>query len=410
MAENNSFAPLKTAEGAYPALPASVADVVCWGDGKPLDIDWGAGARLAGGTSLYTAEQMHAYATQAVAAQAPAAVAVPTDFELRERWRAAGGSFHGPCVETGTMPEAQLLPFLRELAATPAEMQPTPSQVLAITTAYEQGVGKGHDAYQRGVEIANPYCTSNYQCFEAWRLGYKEGKTQAARKAEVPDMTVADHFPHEQMDALALARYKVVPSDQSMYWRHAVVAGDGQQHLYNGREVDCQNMARKFAGAFLDGAFVFHSRHAAPQAQPAALDAARYRHLRDNCVREWVSRLEATKGKKTLDIEFAADGHDLDAAIDAAMAAAQDKRRILYTSPVATQGEKLEAKRYRYLRETDRYFSDEEDGAIYVRQVTITDGVITGSAILTDEELDAAIDAALSATTPPVATTKDDNQ
>lgn len=48
--------------------------------------------------------------------------------------------------------------------------------------------------------------------------------------------------------------------------------------------------------------------------------AARYDWLRDNCVREWVSRLESTKGKKTLDIEFEADGHDLDAALDAALA------------------------------------------------------------------------------------------
>lgn len=95
-------------------------------------------------------------------------------------------------------------------------------------------------------------------------------------KAEVQAEPVADDYPHEQMDALALARYKVVPSDQIMYWRHAVVAGDGNQHLYNGSEVDCQNMARKFAGAFLDGAFTFHERHTAPQAQPAdALDATK---------------------------------------------------------------------------------------------------------------------------------------
>ena len=81
-------------------------------------------------------------------------------------------------------------------------------------------------------------------------------------------------YPHEQMDALALARYKVVPSDQSMYWRHAVVAGDGQQHLYNGSEVNCQNMARKFAGAFLDGAFAFHSRYTSPVAtQGEQMDA-----------------------------------------------------------------------------------------------------------------------------------------
>lgn len=66
------------------------------------------------------------------------------------------------------------------------------------------------------------------------------------------------------------------------------------------------------------------------------------------------------------------------------------------TQPAA-QGMEQDAARYRYLRETDRYFSDDKDGAIYVRQVGITSGVITGSTILTDEELDAAIDAALAA-------------
>ena len=81
-------------------------------------------------------------------------------------------------------------------------------------------------------------------------------------------------YPHEQMDAMALDRYKVVPSNASMLWSHAVVAGDGTQQLYVGREVECQNMARKFAGAFLDGAFAFHSMAAAPTAQAApALEA-----------------------------------------------------------------------------------------------------------------------------------------
>ncbi|WP_448869368.1 hypothetical protein, partial [Delftia acidovorans] len=81
-------------------------------------------------------------------------------------------------------------------------------------------------------------------------------------------------YPHEQMDAMALDRYKVVPSNASMLWSHAVVAGDGTQQLYVGREVECQNMARKFAGAFLDGAFAFHSTAAAPTAPAApALEA-----------------------------------------------------------------------------------------------------------------------------------------
>lgn len=54
-------------------------------------------------------------------------------------------------------------------------------QILAITTAYEQGVGKGHQAYNSGKEIANPYSPA-YRCDLAWQYGYKEGKEQAAPK------------------------------------------------------------------------------------------------------------------------------------------------------------------------------------------------------------------------------------
>lgn len=42
-----------------------------------------------------------------------------TNDELRALWRSKGGSFHGPNIETGTMPEAKLLPFLRELMSLP---------------------------------------------------------------------------------------------------------------------------------------------------------------------------------------------------------------------------------------------------------------------------------------------------
>lgn len=52
---------------------------------------------------------------------APKAVAANwTDADLCRMWKAAGGSFHGPHIETGTMPESKLLPFLRSLAAAPA--------------------------------------------------------------------------------------------------------------------------------------------------------------------------------------------------------------------------------------------------------------------------------------------------
>ncbi len=81
-------------------------------------------------------------------------------------------------------------------------------------------------------------------------------------------------YPHEEMDALALARYKVVPSRESMFHRHAVAVGDSNRHIYVGREMECQNMARKFAGAFLDGAFAFHElTRSTPRPRAAAQEA-----------------------------------------------------------------------------------------------------------------------------------------
>ncbi len=40
---------------------------------------------------------------------------VPSDDHLRQYWRNNGGEFHGPNVETGSMPETKLLPLLRRL-------------------------------------------------------------------------------------------------------------------------------------------------------------------------------------------------------------------------------------------------------------------------------------------------------
>lgn len=50
--------------------------------------------------------------------------------------------------------------------------------VLAITTAYEQGVGKGHQAFKRGNDTENPYKIPS-DCAKAWGYGYQEGKVQA---------------------------------------------------------------------------------------------------------------------------------------------------------------------------------------------------------------------------------------
>lgn len=77
----------------------------------------------------------------------------------------------------------------------------------------------------------------------------------------------------DDIDAIALTRYKVVHSHDSMFHRFAVVAGDGKQQLYLGRATECQNMTRKFAGAFLDGAFYQSQIAAAPTPAAQAADS-----------------------------------------------------------------------------------------------------------------------------------------
>lgn len=61
---------------------------------------------------------------------------------LRALWINRGGSFHGPSVETGTMPEAKLLPFLRELvrAQQPAGELSEPVAWESTTPAYTKYV------------------------------------------------------------------------------------------------------------------------------------------------------------------------------------------------------------------------------------------------------------------------------
>lgn len=65
----------------------------------------------------------------------------PADTELRKMWRDAGGEFYGPHVETGSMPETKLLPFLRSLiAGQPASVGAVRKalEVLALFRAFVQ--------------------------------------------------------------------------------------------------------------------------------------------------------------------------------------------------------------------------------------------------------------------------------
>lgn len=85
----------------------------------------------------------------------------------------------------------------------------------------------------------------------------------------------------DEIEQIAKGRYKVIQSDQSMFWRFAVVAGDGTQQLYIGREMECRAMADKFTGAFLDGAFMHQKLSDTVSAEPVnarLLDALKLAH------------------------------------------------------------------------------------------------------------------------------------
>ncbi|WP_422908963.1 hypothetical protein [Pseudomonas songnenensis] len=76
-------------------------------------------------------------------------------------------------------------------------------------------------------------------------------------------------YPHEAMDKLAADRYRVGAAGAGTLHGFAVRAGDGEQELYRGSKSDCEHVARKLAGAFLDGGFTAFEHYAAPIAQTA---------------------------------------------------------------------------------------------------------------------------------------------
>ena len=67
--------------------------------------------------------------------------------------------------------------------------------------------------------------------------------------------TKTTDYPHKQMDEIAVARYRVVEQPTG-FWGFGVVAGDGTAVLYKGHKKDCELVAQRMMGAFLDGGIV----------------------------------------------------------------------------------------------------------------------------------------------------------
>ena len=114
----------------------------------------------------------------------------------------------------------------------------------AVLTVERDELRADLDAERDAAELKSACITGMRQEITAWSI------TAENLEAELESKLDSD------LEKIAAERYKVVPAHESMFHRWAVVAGDGAQQLYLGREAECQNMARKFAGAFLDGAYL----------------------------------------------------------------------------------------------------------------------------------------------------------
>lgn len=79
--------------------------------------------------------------------------------------------------------------------------------LVAITTAYEQGVGKGRECFRTKRVIGNPYAVDDvYRTYGAWALGFDEGVAQAERAAQQPDAKVENTGSHTWKLRQALQR------------------------------------------------------------------------------------------------------------------------------------------------------------------------------------------------------------
>lgn len=125
--------------------------------------------------------------------------------------------------------------------------------------------------------------------------GFRDGQA-AVEQAAAQDER---EYPHEAMDKLAIERYRVGAAGVGTLHRYAVRAGDGEQELYRGSESDCQNVARKLAGAFLDGGMalwnMIATRPAQTEQQPEQSGKfAMHQRVRKTSGSEWQGRICGT--------------------------------------------------------------------------------------------------------------------
>lgn len=104
-------------------------------------------------------------------------------------------------------------------------------------------------------------------CSHSWFRFCEASPERDTRVVEVTRTAQTEQqppYPHEEMDVIATSRYQVVASGSGPLSRYYVRAGDGKCELYRGGKSDCEHVARKLEGAFLDGGLTAFGLYAAP--------------------------------------------------------------------------------------------------------------------------------------------------
>lgn len=186
----------------------------------------------------------------------------PSNVELRGIWHGAGGSFHGPNVETGTMPEHKLLPFLRSLIA-----QAAPAAVAGLSEAVKFTDQSTADPVEKARRYLTAMGSNHLHSLYFFDDGYpkQESATDALATLAVLEQLAAvpTTQPAPQQEAPAM------PSG----WVSCTIEfdGSGPEEVAYGPKIMMDRLA-KWLGKHFERTI---AEKAAPQPSPASQDAAR---------------------------------------------------------------------------------------------------------------------------------------
>lgn len=152
-----------------------------------------------------------------------------------------------PLVDRGLLPgsvvESVQIMAANFALATPVQVAPTGWKWVPVEPTADMLNDQNHDV---GARTAR----------KTWSVMVAAAPAPVAPQDDARD--AAEVLTDEQLDAIAVERYTVVPNPDKVFG-YAVHAGNGRGACYRGHRTECESVAARMRTAFLDGAYV--ARH-----------------------------------------------------------------------------------------------------------------------------------------------------